>query len=76
MSYYQWHSVALDLAAIHWLPHVMCLYISGWLLVQAERLNQFDKVIMSFIRLFFPIWFAYLMIMVAFRIGVKKKRDR
>ncbi len=44
--------------------------------MQTEPLNQFDKVIMSFIRLFFPIWFAYLMIMVAFRIGVKKKRDR
>ncbi|BDA40994.1 ATP-dependent zinc metalloprotease FTSH, chloroplastic [Coccomyxa sp. Obi] len=44
--------------------------------IEAEPLNQFDKVIMSFIRLFFPIWFAYLMIMVAFRIGVKKKRDR
>jgi hypothetical protein len=43
---------------------------------QADKPNQFDAVIFTFIRLFFPIWFAYLMIMVAFRIGVKKRRDR
>ncbi len=54
----------------------MCSFTTWVFSVQAEPLNQFDKVIMSFIRLFFPIWFAYLMIMVAFRIGVKKKRDR
>ena len=48
--------------------------LSPW--TQADHLNQFDAVILTFIRLFFPIWFAYLMIMVAFRIGVKKKRDR
>lgn len=48
----------------------------GGCILQAEPLNQFDKVTMTFIRLLFPIWFAYLMITVAFRIGVKKKRDR
>jgi len=54
----------------------MCVVNVGGCILQAEPLNQFDKVTMTFIRLLFPIWFAYLMIMVAFRIGVKKKRDR
>ena len=44
--------------------------------VQMDRLNRFDAVIMTFIRLLFPIWFAYLLIMAVFRIGVKKRRDR
>jgi len=44
--------------------------------LQADPINPFDQVITSFIQLFFPIWFAYLMIMFAFRIGVKKKRDK
>ena len=41
-----------------------------------DKLNRFDAVIMTFIRLLFPIWFAYLLIMAVFRIGVKKRRDR
>ena len=44
--------------------------------LQMDRLNRFDAVIMTFIRLLFPIWFAYLLIMAVFRIGVKKRRDR
>ncbi len=43
---------------------------------QATPVNPYEKVLMSCIRLFFPIWFAYLLIIVAFRIGVKKKRDK
>ena len=43
---------------------------------QPTPVNPYDKVLMAFIRLFFPIWFAYMLIMVAFRIGVKKKRDK
>ncbi|KAK9821723.1 hypothetical protein WJX81_004862 [Elliptochloris bilobata] len=37
--------------------------------------NRYTVILAAFIRLFFPIWFAYLLIRVAFRIGVKK-RDR
>ena len=43
---------------------------------QTPGVNPYERVLMAFIRLFFPIWFAYLLIMVAFRIGVKKKRDK
>ena len=45
-------------------------------MAQMDKLNRFDAVIMTFIRLLFPIWFAYLLIMAVFRIGVKKRRDR
>lgn len=44
--------------------------------MQTPAINPYEKVLMATIRLFFPIWFAYLLIMVAFRIGVKKKRDK
>ncbi len=48
----------------------------GYVCAQTPGVNPYERVLMAFIRLFFPIWFAYLLIMVAFRIGVKKKRDK
>lgn len=44
--------------------------------MQTPGVNPYESVLFSCIRLFFPIWFAYLLITVAFRIGVKKKRDK
>jgi magnesium-transporting ATPase (P-type) len=44
--------------------------------VQYKPYNHFSAFIMNMFRLIFPIWFAVLLVKFAFRIGVKKKRDR
>lgn len=44
--------------------------------MQYEDYNHFQAIVVNVVRLIFPIWFAYILIMFAFRIGVKKKRDR
>ena len=43
--------------------------------MQETGVNRYSIIVANMIRLFFPIWFSYLLIMVAFRIGVKR-RDR
>ena len=35
--------------------------------------SPYSVIVANMIRLFFPIWFSYLLIQVAFRIGVKRR---
>lgn len=43
--------------------------------MQDTPVSRYSIIVANMIRLFFPIWFSYLLIQVAFRIGVKR-RDR
>jgi len=44
--------------------------------MQTPAANPYEATVISLIRLFFPIWFAYILVKIAFRIGIKKKRDK
>ena len=44
--------------------------------MQIPKANPYEAILLNCTRLFFPIWFAYILVKISFRIGVKKKRDK